>query len=72
MTVETVADVIDEYLTAKDVEIARLRALIKELDRRVMWEAVGLGNYAAEKIEVVANGGPCPTVAELYGHTHAR
>jgi len=36
MSEETVASVIDDYLTSKDVEIARLRRALEAVDRYVM------------------------------------
>jgi hypothetical protein len=47
-------------------EIERLRALIAEIERRVMFEAYGTGNTFSEAVEHVANGGTCPTVVEAY------
>jgi len=49
-------------------EIERLRALIAEIERRVMFEGFGTGNTFAEAVERVSKGGHCPTVAEAYGH----
>lgn len=48
-------------------EIERLHALLSEIDRRVMFESVGMGNTFAESVECYTlHGGRCPTVEEAY------
>ena len=57
------------YGTAGEMmdEIDRLRSLLKEIDKRTMFEAFGAGNTFGESIECyLQHGGKCPTVEEAY------
>ena len=46
----------DARCDALTAERDRLRALLSEADRRIVWEAVGFGNDFSERVEAALKG----------------